>query len=370
VRDPTGRQVLMASRGYRPVLDGVDLTLTMDRNVQSEAERILREGIQANKASSGNIVVLDARTAAVLAMANFPTSDPARYGWVERAEQYINTSVSAIYEPGSVLKPLTLAAALETRVIRATDTYDDRGEIIVANRRILNSDRRAHGLSTMEDILAKSLNVGAAHVAIQLGPARYYEMMRRFGLGEATGIDLAQEEIGIMRVPGDVDWHMSDLGANSYGQGISLTPIQVASAYVALANGGLLMRPHVVREVRSSQGVEQRGPYRRVRVLSPDVSETITRMMVNAMERNMPQAMVPGFHFAGKSGTASIPDQEGYRAEHVIASYAGFGPVPNPRFVILVKFDKPREGYWGGTVAAPEFARLARWLVDYYGVSP
>jgi cell division protein FtsI (penicillin-binding protein 3) len=289
---------------------------------------------------------------------------------VDSAEHYINTSISAIYEPGSVLKPLTLAAAMESNVIRASDTYDDRGYIVVGGRRILNSDRRSHGVCTMGDILSKSLNVGAAHVAVQLGPTRYYEMMRRFGLGEITGIDLAYEAAGIMRVPGDSDWHMSDLGANSYGQGISLTPIQVVSAYTALANDGQLMQPHVVSSIRSGGASTVVDPIPLRQVISEDVADTITQMLVEAIEKGIKLAIVPGYRFAGKSGTAGIPDQEGYQAEDIIASFVGYGPVPNPRFVILVKFDRPREGYWGMEVAAPEFRKVAQFLLDYYGIPP
>ena len=370
VRDSWGQQIMLSLSGYQPVQDGADLVLTLDRNVQFAVEQLLVEGIRHNKATSGNIVVLDASTAAVLAMANYPTYEPGRYGYVASAEHYINTSVSSIYEPGSVLKPLTLAAALEAKVIRPTDTYDDRAYIVVGGRRILNSDRRAHGLSTMGEILSKSLNVGAAHVATQLGPTRYYEMMRRFGLGEPTGIDLAVEAVGIMRVPGDSAWHMSDLGANSYGQGISLTPIQIASAYVALANEGTLMRPYMVSEFRSAKTTKAVQPFALRRVISPETAQTITEMLAKAVEESIKPAIVPGYRFAGKSGTAGIPDQEGYQAEDIIASFVGYGPIPNPRFVVLVKFDKPREGYWGVEVAAPEFRKVAQYLVDYYGIPP
>ncbi|MBN1402053.1 MAG: penicillin-binding protein 2 [Anaerolineae bacterium] len=370
VRDSWGELIMMSVSGYQPVEDGADLVLTLDRNVQAAAERILLEGIQHNKATAGNVLVLDADTGAVLAMANYPTYDPGRYGEVESLEHFINTSVSALYEPGSVLKPLTLAAALEAKVIRATDTYDDRGEIIVGEQRIMNSDRRAHGLTTMTQILEKSLNVGAAHVATLLGPTRFYEMMRRFGLGEATGIDLALEVPGLMRVPGDSTWHMSDMGTNSFGQGISVTPIQVASAYVALANEGMLMRPYLVSAFRSAKGEQSVSPFPLRQAVSPEVAETVTAMLVEALEKGMQRAVVPGYRFAGKSGTAGIPDQEGYRTDDIIASFVGYGPMPDPRFVILVRFDRPREGYWGVEVAAPEFSKLATFLVDYYGIPP
>jgi cell division protein FtsI/penicillin-binding protein 2 len=372
VRDPWGQQILMSQIGYQPVQDGVDLVLTLDRNVQVAAERILAEGIASAKATSGNIIVLDARTGAILAMADYPTFDPGEY-WTTAAscmECFVNTGVSAIYEPGSVVKPLTLASALEMRVIRPDDVYDDRGEIRVGGRVILNSDRRAHGRTTMAQILEKSLNVGAAHVANMMGPTRYYEMMRRFGFGGLTGADLSLEVMGIMRVPGDATWHISDLGANSYGQGISVTPLQVAAAFVALANQGYMMRPYIVSEIHNGEQVTLRQPFRMRAVVSPEVSQQITQMMVQAVEGGMRKAIVPGYRFAGKSGTAGIPDQEGYQSKDIIASFVGYGPIPDPRFVILVKFDKPREGYWGLDVAAPEFSRMGQFLVNYYGIPP
>lgn len=370
VSDPWGKQILVSLKGYAPAEDGADLVVTLDRNVQHMAERLLREGVEHNRATSGNMIVLDPRTGAVLAMANYPAYRPGAYWDVDTLDRYINTSISAIYEPGSVFKPLTLAAALAERVIRPTDTYDDRGEIIVGQQRIRNSDRRAHGRTTMTELLGYSLNVGAAHVATILGSTRFYEMIRRFGFGEITGIDLAFEEDGIMRVPGDPDWHMSDLATNSFGQGISVTPLQVAAAYAAIANDGVLMRPYVVSEIRGDGTTEVREPFRVRRVIPSEVAQQITRMMADAVELGMKKAVLPGYRLAGKSGTAGIPDQEGYQSRHIVASFVGFGPITDPRFVILVKFDKPREGYWGVDVAAPDFRRMAKFLVDYYGLPP
>lgn len=370
VSDPWGKQILVSLKGYTPAEDGADLVVTLDRNVQQMAEKILREGVEQNKATCGNMIVLDPRTGAVLALSNYPAYRPGAYWDVDTLDRYINTSMSAIHEPGSVFKPLTLAAALAERVIRPTDTYDDRGEIIVGQQRIWNSDRKAHGRTTMTELLGYSRNVGAAHVATILGSTRFYEMIRRFGFGETTGVDLAFEEEGIMRVPGDTDWHMSDLATNSFGQGISVTPLQVAAAYAAIANDGVLMRPYVVSEIRGDDTTEVKEPFRVRRVIPSDTAQEITRLMADAVELGMKEAVLTGYRLAGKSGTAGIPDQEGYQSRHIIASFVGFGPVPDPRFVILVKLDRPREGYWGVEVAAPEFRRMAKFLVDYYGIPP
>ncbi|MEA3408326.1 MAG: penicillin-binding protein 2 [Chloroflexota bacterium] len=370
VRDPWGEQILANLVNYREARDGATLVLTLDRNVQHMAEQILRRGIEENKATSGNIIVLDPRTGGVLAMANYPTYAPGDYGNVDSLQRYVNTSISSIYEPGSVFKPLTLAAALDAHLIRPTDSYDDRGEIIVGTQRIRNADRKSHGPTTMVELLAYSRNVGAAYVATLLGEARFYEMVRRFGFGEVTGIDLAHEEDGILRVPGDSMWHKSDLATNSFGQGIAVTPIQVAVAYAAIANDGILMRPHVVREIRRGEHVEVIEPFPVRRVISSEASQDITTLMVDSMELGMKKAVLPGYVLAGKSGTSEIATLEGYMPETVIASFVGFGPVPDARFVVLTKFDRPREGYWGTDVAAPEFRRMCKYLVDYYGIPP
>ncbi len=370
VRDPWGEQLLASLTNYRAAEDGATLVLTIDRNIQYAAEQILQMGIEENKATSGNIIVLDPRTGGVLAMANYPTYAPGDYGNVDSSEHYMNTSISSIYEPGSVFKPLTLAGALDAHLVGPTDSYEDRGEIIVGEQRIRNSDRQAHGPTTMTELLAYSRNVGAAHVATLLGEARFYEMVRRFGFGEVTGIDLPYEEDGILRVPGESAWHKSDLATNSFGQGLAVTPIQVVAAYGALANDGVLMRPYVVREVRQDGEVEVTEPFPVRRVISSQAVQEITKLMVEAMELGMKEGVLPGYVLAGKSGTSEIASVEGYVREYIIASFVGFGPVSDPRFVVLVKFDEPREGHWGTEVAAPEFRRMYKYLVDYYGIPP
>jgi len=370
ISDAWGRQVLAAEGGHRAAREGSDLVLTLDRNIQYAAESVLAQAMAQNGASSGNILVLDPRTGAILAMANHPTYAPEQYWRAESADQFVNTAVSALYEPGSAFKPVTLAAALEAKVIRPTDTYDDRGEITVGGQRILNADKRAHGRTTMTELLAYSLNVGAAHVAALLGPTRFYEMVRRFGFSEVTGVDLAHESPGVMRVPGNIYWHMSDLGTNSFGQGLMVTPLQMAAAYAAIANDGVLMRPYVVSEIRDADDVEVREPFPVRRVVSTGVARQLSEMMADAVDLGMKEAALPGYRLAGKSGTSSIAERGGYYGRDVIASFVGFGPVPTPRFVVLVKYDRPQEGEWGVEVAAPSFRSMARFLLDYYGLPP
>ena len=241
----------------------------------------------------------------------------------------------------------------------------------LANSDILNSDKKAHGRTTMTELLAYSRNVGAAHVATLFGPTRFFEMIRRFGFAEITGVDLALEVPGSMRVPGSSLWHMSDLGTNSFGQGILVTPLQVVAAYGALANDGNLMRPFVVSQVGTGENLVVHKPVRVRRViLLGDITADHRNDGAMPWSLALPEPLVPGYRFAAKSGTSQIVEQESYQDKDVVASFVGYGPLPDPRFVILVKYDKPREGYWGSEVAAPAFGRLAEYLVRYYGIAP
>jgi len=369
VSDLWGRQILVDESGYEPAQDGADLVLTLDRNIQRRAEQILTATVEDHGAVDGMLIVLDPRTGAICAMADYPGYSPERYWEVASADTYVNGAISSQYEPGSVFKPLTLAAALEARVIRSTDTYDDRGEIIVGGHRIYNSDLRPHGITTMTELLAYSRNVGAAHVASLLGPTRFYETIRKFGFSEITGVDLWGEASGVMRVPGNKYWSMSDLGANAYGQGLSATPLQVAVAYGALANHGVLLRPYIVAEERYADHTEVRRPVTVRRVVSAAVADELTEMLADAVELGMPTAVVRGYRLAGKSGTAGI-GEEGYAGDDTIVSFVGYGPLPDPQFVILARFDKPTQGRWAEEVAAPAFAEMAKYLIDYYGIPP
>ena len=369
INHPSGDRLLAVLGGHVPAQDGADLILTIDRAVQFEAERILRDAQQTSNASSGTLIVLDPRTGAVLAMANSPTYEPA-YFFEARPETWRNSATGTVYEPGSVIKPLTVAAALDARVIHPDSTYEDQGVIVIGNEEIRNADRQAHGITTMTEMLARSLNVGSAYVANALGPARFYELFKRFGFSDPTGIDLAAEERGIMRVPGHDAWHMSDLGRNSYGQGMSATPLQVAMAYGALANGGVIRRPYVVAAVRNADGVMPLTRDWGRQVVSPEVAEQVSAMLVEAVHLGMRPAIVPGYWVAGKSGTSQVVVGGEYQQGNYIGSFVGYGPMPDPSFVVLVKLNGLSEGQWGSNEAGPAFADMFKFLVDYYGIPP
>jgi len=233
---------------FAPTRDGCDLVLTVDRAIQYMVERELEEAISRCGAKRGTIIVMDPRSGGILAMASRPSSDLNQYG-VKPLALFLNPAVSGQYEPGSVFKIVTMAAGLDAGVITPQSTFQDKGVMEVRGCTIQNPDRHSHGQVTVVDVLAHSLNVEAARVSTTLGPERFYEYVRRFGFGQVTGVDLDDEIPGMLRLPGDGEWSECDLATNSFGQGIAVTPLQMITAVSAVANGGLLMKPHVVEQI-------------------------------------------------------------------------------------------------------------------------
>ncbi len=349
---------------------GVDLVLTIDRTMQALAEAELARALAETGAKSGTIIAMDPRTGAILAMTNLPTFDPNNYTETPTS-RFVNSAVSTPYEPGSTFKVLTMAAALQEGRVTPNTVYNDTAWIEVGGQVIRNWDRKGHGPSTMIDLLANSLNVGAAMLATQMGGQTFYRYVQAFGIGRPTGIDLQGEASGSLRVPGDLDWHESDLATNSFGQGLSMTPLQLISAVAAVANDGVQMRPYVVAQKVDSPGqVLTAKPIPLGRVISAQTAHTLTDMLEQAVLRENSAAHVPGYRIAGKTGTAQIPIAGGYDDPWTIASFVGYGPASNPRLIILVKLDRPTSSPYGGQTASPVFARLASRLFVLMGVPP
>jgi len=351
--------------------DGQDIVLTLDRTIQKLAEDELRRTIEEWGAQRGTIIIMDPRSGAVLAMANYPGYDPNPS--LERPideDQFFNPAVSEAYEPGSVFKVITMAAALDTGIVGRYTTYYDQGQIFVGGHLIYNWDRGAYGTVSMTDLLRYSLNVGAATLSTNLGPERFYDYVRRFGFGQLTDIDLPYESKGLMRVPGDGNWREGDLGTNAFGQGIAVTPIQMVTAVAAVANDGILPRPHVVQRIEQDGEVmwefqPQQGP----QVISPWVAEELTEMLIEITEER-DNLELPGYAIAGKTGTAQIPVTGGYHPTDTVASFVAYAPARDPKFVVLVKIDKPTKSPWGNVVAVPAFGRIAERLFVYLGIPP
>lgn len=350
---------------------GMSLVLTIDRDIQFWVEEELRIAIAQTGATRGTIIVMNPRNGDILAMASLPTFDPNNFIRVSDPNLLRNPAVSEAYEPGSVSKVLTVAAALEQGVITREWTYNDQGTLTVGGINVRNWDRRAHGLVDTTTLLVDSLNVGAATVAMAMGTDEFYARMRAFGMGQATRVDLTGEEAGIMRVPGDSDWSESNLATNSYGQGVTVTPLQMLTAINAIANDGLMMQPRIVYQIIDGDKVIDSQPSALGRVISKQTADIVTEMMVQVVEHEggVARARVNGYTIAGKTGTAEIPSPTGYEtgANSSIVTFVGFLPADDPQISILIKLDRPNE-YWGSIVAAPVFRQLAERLVILMGI--
>ncbi len=350
---------------------GMSLVLTIDRDIQFWVEEELRRALEQTGATRGTVIVMNPRNGDILAMASLPSFDPNNFIRVSDPALLRNPAISETYEPGSVMKVLTIAAALEQGVITRDWTYNDQGVLTVGGINVRNWDRRAYGLVDVTTLLVDSLNVGAATVAMSMGTDEFYSRMRAFGIGQPTRVDLTGEEAGIMKVPGDPDWSEANLATNSYGQGLSVTPLQMLTAVNAIANDGLMMQPRIVYQIIDGDKVIDAQPSALGRVTSKQTADIVTEMMVQVVEREggVARARVNGYTIAGKTGTAEIPSPTGYETgpNSSIVTFVGFLPADDPQISVLIKLDRPNE-YWGSIVAAPVFRQVAERLVILLGI--
>jgi cell division protein FtsI (penicillin-binding protein 3) len=363
VRDPFGH--VLDSIVSTTARNGSDVSLTIDHNIQAEAELVLRQTVQKWNAKDATAIVLDPHTGAVLAMAVAPTYDANTFPSVPKDVQR-NRALTDTYEPGSTFKLVTVGGALSTGIVTPRTAFTLPYSIQVADRRIHDAEPRGTETMSVATILAKSSNVGAITLAQLLGKGRLMSWISRFGFGHATGIDFPGESPGIV-LPAD-KWSGSTIGNVPIGQGIAVTPIQMASAYAAIANHGVWIQPHLVDRVG---GVPAKpAPHRRI--VSRWISRELTSMLRNVvLDGTGTLAQIPGYHVAGKTGTAAKPDsQGGYSSSKYVASFVGFAPATRPRVVVLVTVDEPRGAIWGGVVAAPAFRAIAQQTLQYLGAPP
>ena len=363
VRDPFGR--VLDSVTSRPAVDGRDVYLTIDHTIQAQAETVLRETVQRWQAKSATAIVLDPHTGDVLAMAVAPTYDANNFGGIPRQFQR-NRAVTDTYEPGSTFKLVTVGGSLSSGLVTPGTSFTLPYEIQVADRRIHDAEPRGTETMTVAQILSRSSNVGAITLARLLGKERLLSWISRFGFGHSTGIDYPGESSGIV-LPGD-KWSGSTIGNVPIGQGIAVTPIQMATAYAAIANGGVSVRPHLVARV----GGRRAKPPARRRIVGRWIARQLTSMLQNVvLDGTGTLAQIPGYRVAGKTGTAAKPDpQGGYSDSRYVASFVGFVPASRPRIVVLVAVDEPRGAIWGGVVAAPAFREIAEPTLQYLEVPP
>lgn len=346
---------------YLPAQAGMDLRLTIDRQLQQAAAAALRETLTRQDASGGTVLVMETRTGAILASVSAPSFDPNRRTDL-KADLLKDPACADHYEPGSVLKIMTVAAGLESGAITADSHYQDDGVVSFAGMNIRNWDLLAHGWTSMSQMLQDSLNVGAVWVATRTGPERFYAELDDFGFGQPTGVDVSGELPGVLHHPGDVGWYDGFLASNSFGHSIDATPIQVLSAINAVANGGLLMKPFLVAERIPAEGPSLiTQPEARRQVISPANASILRQMMQEVVVNHATAAAIPGYSVGGKTGTTELIDRaEGRYDDHeTIASFCGFIPVDRPVVTICAKVDRP-DGQRGSEVAAPLFGEVAR----------
>ncbi len=354
---------------YIPSPIGRDLILTLDLGIQYLVEAELERALEYYGAQAGTVIVLDPKTGEILAMANEPGFDPNRLYEDERT-RWANNAISLQYEPGSVVKVITLAAGLDSEAITLNQMFKDPGVLEVGGREIHNSDRRAHGDITLTDILAYSLNVGAAQVSLAMGTDTFYRYLYRFGFGRVTEVDLAGELPGTVKDPNSAEWSESDLATNAYGQGVAVTPLQLITAISFIANDGVAIRPHIVRQMVDHGRVIPVRPRFYQRAIRVETAQQMKKLMVDATARGIDAALVPGYKVAGKTGTAQIPTSSGYREDISIATYVAFLPADDPRVIVLVKLDRPTRSVWASEVAVPVFQRIASELVRMLDIPP
>lgn len=370
-KNPLGASIAIGNRQVINPEDGVSVVLSIDRAIQYYVEKRLEAAVTSHQATSGEVIIMEPDTGRILAMAAYPDFNPNFYNEAP-IENLTNPIISQVYEPGSVFKVLTMAAGIDLGLVAPSTTYVDTGEVVVDEETIKNSDLLAHGEQTMTEVLEKSLNTGAIFVAQKLGRFQFNKYLKQFGFGVATGIGLDGELAAAVRPYRS--WAEVDLATMSFGQGIAVTPIQLTAAIGAIANQGKVMQPHIVDKILYPSGAVSVDPQVTSVAIKPQTANLISAMMVNVVERGHGQkAGVSGYRIAGKTGTAQIPSPSGGYLKGLgstIGTFVGFGPVENPRFVMVTRIDRPKDVVFAESSAAPLFGDIAAFLMNYWQIPP
>lgn len=362
--------IFTGDRDYEPAVDGSDLILTIDPNIQFKSEEILKGAVEKWQAERGTVMVYDPKTGAVKSIASYPSFDPNEYSKVDNINVYLNSAVQNVFEPGSVLKTVTMAIGIDLGLITPNTKYIDEGVVRIGGYKIMNFDNQAYGEKTMSEALALSLNTGVVFVEQKVPKATFKDYFKKFGFSEKTGIDL----------PGELSGNILNLNTNrdinyataSFGQGVAITPMQLVAAVGVLANKGKLMKPYVVDEIKLPDGTTQKVQPQEVRqVVSAETAAKVTSMMVGVVKQGFDKhAGVEGYQVAGKTGTAQLPDGKGGYSEDFIHSFIGFAPASDPKFLILIKIEKPKGNTFASNTLPPFFGDLTNYLLNYYEIPP
>lgn len=371
-RDIAGRLIAIGDRSIEPAVDGSDVVLTLDRTIQYTACTKLHAAVAKHGADGGSVVIIEPQTGKILAMCGSPDFEPDSYNEVESIDTFNNPAIFSSYEPGSIFKTITIAAALDAGAITPTTTFEDTGSVMVDGwpKPIGNAEGKVYGVVDMTVALEESVNTGMVFAMRQTGMEAFVEYVKNFGFGVRTGVELETEAAA--------DISSLDIGEEvyaataSFGQGITATPLQMAAAYAAIANDGVLMKPYIVEDVIHPDGTkESRLPQEIRRVIQAKTARLLGAMLVSVVENGHgKRAGVPGYYIGGKTGTAQVADGAGYSLDKTIGSFAGFGPVNNPKFAMVVRIDNPKDVQWAESTAAPLFGDIASFLLQYFEVPP
>ncbi len=374
-RDGSGRIIPFYAESKSNLENCSDLILTIDRNVQYQDCKSLDKAVKLYDAKSGAVIVMETATGAIRAMCNYPDFDPNQYNQVNSIDDYNNLAVYHSYEPGSIMKAIAMAIAIDANKVTPDSIYDDKGEEKIADFTIRNSDLKAHGLINMTDILVGSYNTGIIFATREVNNKIFEDYMKKFGFGKATEIQLSQESVGdisSLAKRGDIY-----KATASFGQGITVTPIQMVAAFNAIANRGQLVQPYIVSQVKHVNGeVEEFKPKIIRKVLSENTAATLAAMLVQVVDSPPPMghaqlAAVSGYYVAGKTGTAQVAAPGGgYATDKTIHSFVGFAPVNNPKFTMITKLDYPTSARFAEATATPLFGEIAKFLLEYYQIPP
>ncbi len=367
-KDARGRKIMSISEARKTKSKSRDVVLTIDEVIQFIAERHLRSQVEEYQADSGMVLVMEPYSGEIYAMANYPQFNPNKYQAYGK-EKRKNRLITHSYEPGSIFKPITAAAALDSgRVETASELFFcENGKFKIGKKTYREAANHKFDWMSLQNIIAKSSNIGSIKIAQKLGQENFYNYIRKFGFGKKTGIDLPGESAGIL--PHESDWDHLSLPSMSFGHGINVTPIQMASAWSAIANGGNLMLPHITKLILKNGQVEKSFDPKVIRRV---ISEKTSRQMIEVLKSTVKSgtgipAAVPGFEVAGKTGTAQMYNEKSgsYFKNKYLSSFVGFVPADSPKIVVLVMIENARKSHWGGKVAGPVFREISKEVLRY-----
>lgn len=371
-KDIAGRLIATGERAIERAVDGVDIVLTIDRTIQYEACAALDRAVAHYQADGGSVIIIDPTTGKVFAMCGSPNFEPSDYSEIKDISDFNNPGTFNAYEPGSIFKPVAMAAGIDTGAVKPTSTFIDDGFEKIDEYTIKNAEEKVYGVVTMIEVLEDSINTGMIHVMRETGRERLVDYIKAFGFGVKTGIQLETEVAGDIS-PLEIN-HEIYAATASYGQGITVTPLQMVAAYAAIANGGILKKPYIVDEVRYATGDSiKTDPTEIRRVIESKTARQLGAMLISVIDNGQAEkAAVEGYYLGGKTGTAQVAKTTGagYKENETIASFVGFGPVEDPKFVMLTRIDNPRTVPWASQTAAPLFGEIADFLLDYFEVAP